>query len=81
MDSLINNSNAKIRSRELYKKDGTLWTPEIQQSNLQIQYYNVKIKFIQQQIDSTARIDDITSRMTKEIKQSISNIAQPLSVT
>jgi hypothetical protein len=48
------------------KKGKELWTPEIQQSNLRIQYYHIHLLSERQRIWSGKRLDDIKSRMDTE---------------
>lgn len=64
LDKLI--TSIMIRSEKLNckKKDNnTLWTPQIIQSNLRIQYWNIKLKSAKQGIESTERMNQIMSKM------------------
>jgi hypothetical protein len=73
LDEMI--TNVMLRSEKMHckKKGKELWTPEIRQSNLRIQYYHIKLLSERQRVWSGKRIDDIKSHMSTESINMITN--------
>jgi hypothetical protein len=60
------------------KKDPAIWTPELRQSNLIIQYWNVSIKAKRKNINIKSRLKRITGKMWDRTKQQILNNTKSL---
>jgi hypothetical protein len=51
------------REEKCKRKDTVLWTPIIQQSNLRVQYWNIRFKSSKQRIDANKPIRQIIPKM------------------
>jgi hypothetical protein len=64
IDKLVTEIMCKSEKTNCKKKDNNaLWTPEIGQSNLRVQYWNIRYKSSKQRIDSHSRIQQIMKNM------------------
>jgi hypothetical protein len=66
MDSIITIAMLKAEQDSCKKKDAVLWSPKIIQSHVQLCYWNLCIKSLQQNCDADTRLKSILKIMTKE---------------
>jgi Reverse transcriptase (RNA-dependent DNA polymerase) len=79
MDKKITQIMLTSEKNNCSKKDQTMWTPEIKQSNLRIQYWNIKKKAAKQHICVTTRLQIIKGQMDQESLASVENNKRSLS--
>jgi hypothetical protein len=60
------------------KDNNTLWTPELFQSNLRVQYWNIRLKSTKQKLNANKRIQQIVSKMDKDSYKMICRNSQSL---
>jgi hypothetical protein len=53
MDKIVSDGMLNAERTQCKKKDPVMWTPQIQQSNLQVQYWNIRLKSTRQKLDLT----------------------------
>jgi hypothetical protein len=71
LDKEITQSMIRYEKQCCAKKDLAIWTPELRQSNLLIQYWNVKIKAARKGINIKSRLKRILEKMWNSTKQKI----------
>jgi hypothetical protein len=80
LDNLITSIMLKSEKSNCKKKDNnTLWTPQIKQSDLRVQYWNIKLKTTRQRIVSNKRIKDILMKMDEDSFKIIKSNTKSLS--
>jgi hypothetical protein len=62
MDEFITTTMLNAEKRCCKKKNPVLWTPEVFQSNLRVQYYNTHLKSERQRIYANVRLKDIIKK-------------------
>jgi hypothetical protein len=73
LDTIITESMLLAEKKNCKKKQKALWSPELQQSNLTIQYWNILCKAEKQLINVTDRLSKILSKMSSSTAELISN--------
>jgi hypothetical protein len=68
MDKFITTTMLNSEIKCCKKKDPVLWTPAVYQSNLRVQYYNIRLKSERHRIYANERIKDIIRNMDDESK-------------
>jgi hypothetical protein len=73
IDKEITTTMLRAEKKCCSKKDKALWTPELRQSNLLIQFWNIKLKAKRQGISVQRRLNKIRNLMTKATIKIIDN--------
>jgi hypothetical protein len=79
LDEVLTTSMLRIEKRTCKKKDPGLWTPAMKQSNLLVQYWNIRIKATRNNTNCDKRIGKILSQMDTKTRQVIINNTMSLS--
>jgi hypothetical protein len=73
MDEFITSAMINAEKKCCKKKDPVLWTPEVYQSNLRVQYYNTRVKSERHRIYANTRLKDIIKKMDDNSKTILRN--------
>jgi hypothetical protein len=69
MDLFVTATMLNAEKKHCKKKDPVLWTPDIYQSNLRVQYYNIRLKSECHRIYARKRLKQIVSNMDDNSKK------------
>jgi hypothetical protein len=78
IDASITQAMIKYEKSTCSLKDRVLWSPEIEQSNLMVQFWNVLHKSICQQTDVSKRLHTICQHLDNAMKLLICNTQCPV---
>jgi Reverse transcriptase (RNA-dependent DNA polymerase) len=79
IDKIITEAMLCAEKRNCKKKLHALWSPKLYQSQLLVQFWNIKKKSSRQQIDSTTRLEQIQRNMKEETIISIKENTKSIS--
>jgi hypothetical protein len=73
IDNIITELKLKNEKKYCAKKDPALWSPQLYQSHLRVQYINVKKKAKRQRTDASKRLQNIWDKMDETTRELINN--------
>jgi hypothetical protein len=77
-DTIITDAMIKYEKSTCSEKDRAYWSPELEQSNLFVQFWNILYKSICQQFDASKRLEKICQHLDRSMKLLICDSTSPV---
>jgi hypothetical protein len=76
-DSIIKTAMLKYEKNTRSEKDRAYWSPELEQSNWFVQFWNILYKSICQKVDASKRLETICQHLDDTLKMLICETQAP----